>query len=1176
MQPAPDGALRGYESVSDPEPITLDDKYRLDGDRALIGGRQALVRLPLMQRAIDRRAGLNTAGLISGYRGSPLGGYDMELWKAAEHLKADNIIFQPGLNEDLAMTALAGSQQLDFLPGRKFDGVFGIWYGKGPGVDRSGDAIKHANLNGVSPAGGLVLAFGDDHTGKSSTTAHQSDLTLATWGVPILYPSSVSEILEMGLAAIAMSRFSGLVVGLKLVNETAEGTGVVALNGLPDFVMPPMAAPEGGVHIRQELRAMQEQDLRLVRHKLPRAEAFARANGLDRLAFGAASPRFVVATAGKAYADVLAALEALGVTDAVAQRLGLGVYKLGMIFPLDPVGLFAVTAQAEEIFFVEEKRPHIETQAKALLYNRPVRPRISGKTSPDGEPLLPPDLALDAGIVAAALAERLQASFQNLSALAPGFAEESDRARALLAKPKPAGPMVARRPAFCPGCPHNTSTKVPEGSFGATGIGCHGMVMFHPERNPVPMGHMGAEGANWIGLAPFTETPHIFQNLGDGTYSHSGSLAIRAAVQAGVNITYKILLNDAVAMTGGQPVEGSLTADRVAHQVRAEGVARIALVSEQPEHFAASGALWAAHQVRAEGGRIALVPEQPERFAVPSLLPVGTELRHRDELGVVQEAFRTVPGVSVIIYDQTCAAEKRRRRKINAYPDPDRRIFINEAVCEGCGDCSVQSNCLAIQPLETELGRKRRIDQSTCNKDFSCVKGFCPSFVTVEGGKPRRAVATDLQADGDLPLPVLPALGDGFDLVIAGVGGTGVVTVSAILGMAARIEGLGVSLYDMTGLSQKGGQVFSHVRLRAVANAVVPARIGPAEANLVLACDLIAAVQGEALDTIRAGRTMVVANSDMAATADFQVRRDLVIPESALISRLASAAGSVPLLLPAATLSQDLLGDSIGANILMLGYAWQQGAIPLSLASIEQAIELNGKAAKANLKAFTAGRMACGAGPKAPAEPLTLDAFVTRRRADLETYWNSAYAQRYDELIARVRDAASALQGGDALVWAVARAAHKLMAYKDEYEVARLYTDGRFRAAIAREFEDVRTLRIHLSPPILARLDPRTGRPAKMTFGAWILPVFGMLARMRGLREGPLDLFGRSAERRLERDLRDTYVAAIASLTDRLSQDNLEDTVALAAAPLDVRGFGPVKTSSAEALLRRLREVGRD
>jgi indolepyruvate ferredoxin oxidoreductase len=1130
--------------VSDPELITLDDKYRLDGDRALIGGRQALVRLPLMQRALDRRAGLNTAGLISGYRGSPLGGYDMELWKAAEHLKAENILFQPGLNEDLAMTALSGSQQLDFLPGRKFDGVFGIWYGKGPGVDRSGDAIKHANLNGVSPAGGLVLAFGDDHTGKSSTTAHQSDLTLATWGVPILYPGSVSEILEMGLAAIAMSRFSGLVVGLKLVNETAEGTGVVALNGLPDFVIPQVETPVGGVHIRRELRAMQEQDLRLIRHKLPRAEAFARANGLDRLAFGAASPRFVVATAGKAYADVLAALETLGVTDAIARQLGLGVYKLGMIFPLDPVGLFAATAHAEEIFFVEEKRPHIETQAKALLYNRAVRPRISGKTGPDGEPLLPPDLALDALIVAVALAERLQASFQDLLALAPAFAEAADSARSRLSSPKPTGPIVARRPAFCPGCPHNSSTKVPEGSFGATGIGCHGMVMFHPERNPVPMGHMGAEGANWIGLAPFTDTPHIFQNLGDGTYSHSGSLAIRAAVQAGVNITYKILLNDAVAMTGGQPVEGSLTADRVAHQVRAEGVARIALVSDQPE-----------------------------RFAAPGLLPVGTELRHRDALGVVQEAFKSEPGVSVIVYDQTCAAEKRRRRKINAYPDPDKRIFINEAVCEGCGDCSVQSNCLAIQPLETELGRKRRIDQSTCNKDFSCIKGFCPSFVTVEGGKPRRAAPAELAAGGDLTVPVLPALGDGFDLVIAGVGGTGVVTVSAILGMAARIEGLGVSLYDMTGLSQKGGQVFSHVRLRAAADAVVPARIGPAEANLVLACDLIAAVQGEALDTIQAGRTLVVANSDMTATADFQVRRDLVIPETGLISRLTAAAGSAPFLLPAATLSQDLLGDSIGANILMLGYAWQQGAIPLSLASIEQAIELNGKAAKANLKAFTAGRMACGAEPKVPAIPLTLEAFVTRRRADLETYWNNDYARRYESLIARVYDAASALQGGDALVWAVARSAYKLMAYKDEYEVARLYTDGRFRDAIAREFEDVRGLRIHLSPPILARRDPLTGRPAKMTFGAWILPLFGVLARMRGLREGPLDLFGRSAERRLERDLRDAYLAAIAKVVSTLSQNNLEDAVALAAAPLDVRGYGPVKTPAAKALLQRLRDV---
>lgn len=1124
--------------------ITLDDKYRLDPGRALVGGRQALVRLPLVQREIDRRRGLKTAGLISGYRGSPLGGYDLELWKAAAILKANDIVFQPGLNEDLALTALAGSQQIDFLPGRKVDGVFAIWYGKGPGIDRSGDAIKHANLNGVSASGGLLLAFGDDHTGKSSTTAHQSDITLASWEVPVLYPSSVAEILDLGLAGIAMSRFSGLAIGLKLVNETADGTGILNLDTLPNFIMPELAIPEGGVHIRREIRALQERDVRLVRHKLPRAAAFARANHLDRLVFGSPSPRFLIATAGKAFADVLAALELLGLSDERARRIGVGVYKVTLIFPLDPAGLDAAAARAEEIFFVEEKRAHMESQAKALLFNRPTRGRVTGKTAPDGAPLLPADLPLDGLIVAAALIERLRASIPELDAELPGLTAAAESIRVRLTRSSFVGPVVVRRPAFCPGCPHNTSTRVPEGSYGATGIGCHGMVLFHPERNPIPMGHMGAEGAHWIGLSPFTSTPHIFQNLGDGTYSHSGFLAIRAAIQAGVNITYKILLNDAVAMTGGQPVEGELTAARVAEQVRAEGVSRIVVVSDQPERFARADAL-----------------------------PAGAELRHRDELNAVQEALRKEPGVSVLVYDQTCAAEKRRRRKINAYPDPNQRIFINALVCEGCGDCSVQSNCLAIQPLETELGRKRKIDQSACNKDFSCVKGFCPSFVTVEGGRPRRLAEENLSTVTDLSEPKLPLIGDGFDMVMAGIGGTGVLTVSAILGMAAMIEGLGVSLYDMTGLSQKGGQVFSHIRLRRDPGAVVPARVGPAEADVVLAGDLVAAVQPEVLDTVAAGKTLIIGNSDVTATADFQTHRDLSIPQHTLIARLAAAAGAAADLLPASRISEELLGDSIAANLLMLGYAWQRGAIPIALSSIETAIELNGKSVSSNLKAFAAGRLATIDERAAAEAPLTLQDFIARRTADLARYWNESYARRYTVLMATVQSATAYVDGGEAFVWGVARSAYKLMAYKDEYEVARLYSDGRFREALTREFEGTRALRIHLAPPVLARIDPLNGRPRKMTFGTWILPAFKVLAAMKGLREGPLDVFARSAERRLERTLRDMYIDAISKLSSTLSACTLNDAVTLAQAPLDVRGFGAVKAQAAEALLIRLRAL---
>jgi len=1128
-------------SIKDPV-ISLDDKYRLDCPTTLINGRQALVRLPLAQRELDRRHGLKTAGLISGYRGSPLGSYDLELWRAGSLLQDNDILFQPGLNEDLALTALSGSQLLDLIPGRKVDGVFALWYGKGPGVDRSGDAIKHANLQGVAPNGGVLLVFGDDHAGKSSTTAHQSDLTLGSWEVPILYPSSVAEVLQLGLAGIALSRYSGLVVSLKLVNETADGTAVIHSPQLPEFVLPDLPLPEGGVHARRESLAMQQRDLRIIRHKLPRAQAFARANRLDRIAFGSESGRLVIATAGKAFPDVLAALSLLGISDAIAREVGIGVYKIGLIFPLDPVALLAATQRAEEILFVEEKRPHTEIQAAAALYNQPRRPRISGKSTPRGDFLLPADSPLDATLVARAIAERIQTAFPDIAAGVPGFTAATDLLQARSVNTTRGAAPIARRPAFCSGCPHNTSTTVPTGSLAGTGIGCHTMVLFQPERPSLPVVHMGAEGAQWIGLAPFTETQHIFQNLGDGTYSHSGSLAIRAAVQARVNITYKILLNDAVAMTGGQPVEGQLDAARIAAQVRAEGARRIVVVSEDPE--------------------------QHRREPLPS----GTELRHRDELGRVQEELRKEPGVTVIIYEQVCAAEKRRRRKNHTYPDPNRRAFINSLVCEGCGDCSVQSNCISIQPLETELGRKRRIDQSACNKDFSCVKGFCPSFVTVSGAKRRRAPAESNAAhSASLPEPRLPALGNGFDLVITGIGGTGVVTISAILGMAARLEGFGASLYDMTGLSQKAGQVFSHVRLRRAPDEIVAAQVGSAEADVILACDLIAAVQKEVLTTIIPTRTRVFGNSEVAATAGFATLPDLAIPQMQLTATLESLAQTPPRLIAANTLSEQLLGDSIGANLILLGFAWQCGAIPLQRSSIEAAIRLNGKAVESNLKAFAAGRAASLRSNVSPSPaPDSLTDFVARRARDLTDYWNAEYSRKYLDLMNSVQRCAGRVEGGDAFAWAVARGAYQLMAYKDEYEVARLYTDGRFQSALSKEFESYDSVKFHLAPPLLAMTDPRTGHPRKIAFGSWILPVFRLLSRLRTLREGPFDIFGRSTERRLERKLRDNYLEVIARLTNTLSAETLTHATEVAGSPAAVRGYGHIKQPRAGALLDEL------
>jgi len=1127
--------------------ITLQDKYQFDGGQALVSGRQALVRLPMIQRELDRERGLRTAGYISGYRGSPLGGFDAELWKARKQLEAHDILFDPGLNEDLALTALAGTQQLDFLPGRRVDGVFGLWYGKGPGVDRSGDAIKHANLAGTSPSGGIVLAFGDDHAGKSSTTAHQSDLTLASWGVPVLYPATIGEILDFGLAAYAMSRFSGALVGLKLVNETAEATGVLAFGEPPRFAVPDMPAAPGGVHLRREVLAMLEQDMRLQRLKLPRAQLFSRHNKLDRITFGSPQPRLMIATAGKSYADVLAALGILGIDEPAARRAKIGVYKIALTYPLDAEGMAPLAAGAEEIFFVEEKRALAEPQAREAFYNLSSRPRITGKTDIEGAPLLPSDIPLNALLVAVALAERLRPILTN-SRLGGRVAEAGAIARATLDASAAQKPIALRRPAFCPGCPHNGSTKVPEGSFGATGIGCHGMVMFHPERNPLPMGQMGAEGANWIGLSRFTEVPHIFQNLGDGTYSHSGSLAIRAAVAAGTNITYKILYNDAVAMTGGQPVEGGLTVTRIVQQVRGEGV-----------------------------GRVVVLSDDPDRFAGEDSLPPHTDLRHRDLLAEVQQELRATSGVTVIIYDQVCAAEKRRRRKAGQFPDPDRRVFINAEVCEGCGDCSVQSNCLAIQPLETELGRKRRIDQSACNKDFSCVKGFCPSFVIVDGARPRRRLIEAASQAASPPEPSLRPLGEGFDMVIAGVGGTGVVTVSAILGMAARVAGVGANLYDMTGLSQKGGAVFSHVRLRPAAAAVMPARVGPGEADLILACDLVAAGQPEAATTIARGRTVIVANGDLSATADFQTVRDLRLPGAELIARLGTLADRAPLVLGAAQLSQALIGDTIAANMLLLGFAWQQGVIPLERQAIEQAIRLNGVAVEANLRAFAAGRAAAADKPAETAPPQTLESFVERRVDDLTAYRNRAYADRYARLMTRVRTAASGVGGGEAFAWAVARSAYKLMAYKDEYEVARLYSHKSFRAALDREFEGIRGMKLQLAPPLLARVDKTTGRPRKMSFGRWVFVVLRALSACRGLRETPFDPFGYTAERKLERALRDAFLARIAKAAEDLTPDNLAELVELARLPMEIRGFGPVKHDAATGLLAVMnmaRDVG--
>lgn len=1143
--------------------VLLSDKFDLTEGTIFITGKQALSRVPLLQRELDRRRGLRTAGYISGYRGSPLGTVDNELLKIADRLKSADIVFEPGLNEDLAMTAVWGSQQLDFVPGRRVDGVFGMWYGKGPGVDRSGDAIKHANMSGTHRNGGVLLAFGDDHAGKSSSLAHQSDLALAAHEVPILYPSDIHDIFKFGLAGFAMSRECGLLGGLKLVNETADCTQAVefSLDELaPVLDEMPLAGSE--VNIRVEMLAVTAQDQRMVRNKLPRVHAFTRRNRIDRVAFGAELPsRLGIVTAGKAFQDVVDGLRLLGIDDALARRLGIGVLKVGLIYPLDPQPLNAFARDAAELLFIEEKRPHMEPQAAALMYHWTQRPNISGKGTPDGAALLPADEALDAASVASAIGHRILAVASGDLAEAAALRATLDGLSSRIASFKQVefGPL-ARRPVFCSGCPHNRSTKLPEGSFGIAGIGCHGLVQFM-DRNPLPCTHMGAEGVNWIGLSHFTDTKHVFANLGDGTFSHSGSLAIRAAAASAANVTFKVLVNDVVAMTGGQSVESGLSVEAIVRQVLLEGARRVVVVTEDPDGVRSGRAL-----------------------------PADVAVFPRTHMENVQRELREVPGTTVIVYVQICATEKRKRRKRGQLAAASKRVVINPAVCEGCGDCSRASNCMSVQPLETEFGRKRRIDQASCNSDMSCLEGFCPSFVTIEGAELKKPEPIDLDtAVARLAKPNAKALErEVFGILLAGIGGTGVVTASAIVGMAAHLEGRGVGIYDMTGLAQKGGAVYSHLRILPSTQKVAPLRLGLEDADLLIASDVVAATQLEALKTVKRSATVLV-DDQVVATQTFHENGNIDLDAERLIRRLERRAEKQPLRVPANDLARHAFGDPISANMIMLGYALQMGALPLSPEAMEQAIRLNGADVALTLRAFRLGRLYFADPEKAGSflasdEPVmtmtpkpvdTLDARIAIRIDALRAYQDAAYAERFRALVECVRSAEDEVAAGSTrLTKAVARNAFKLMAYKDEYEVARLLTDPSFWDSVRRRF-DGGALKLHLAPPILFGRDPATGRPRKRAFSASLmLPVLRLLARGKVLRGSALDPFGWMHERRMERKLRDRYFAQVDDIVARLDGANLEAAVALASYPDEIRGYGPVKDESvkrAEAHVEALR-----
>lgn len=1127
--------------------VKLSDKYTVNQGRILISGTQALAKLPTIQKQLDEKVGLNTSGFISGYRGSPIGGFDALLYQCKELLDKFSIVFQPGVNEDLAATAIWGTQQLDnFADEATVDGVFSLWYGKGPGTDRCGDIFKHGNFSGTNKNGGVLLVAGDDHPSKSSTIANQSELAMMAGSIPVVYPSNVEEFFEFGLFGWAMSRYSGLWVGFKSVNETVEQTATIDIDiNSFHFELPTDAPePERSVHFKPRTYAPMLDEVDVARVKLPMAQAFARANSIDKTPLKAPKKKLGIVTAGKSYMDVLRALELLDLTLAQAETIGLSIYKVGMIYPLEPQGFSQFAEGHQQLFFIEEKKAVMESQGAELLYNLSNRPSIVGKKDLQGNQLLPGDVQLEPMSLALSIADR----FDELGMINEEIEQRCQQLQSLLGNKAVVNPATARSPYFCSGCPHSRSTKLPEGSKAVSGIGCHGMVMW-TNPNTLSASHMGGEGASWYGLSPFVKTKHVFQNLGDGTYYHSGYLAIRGSVASGANITYKILYNDAVAMTGGQPHDGPLSVGSIARQTLAEGAKKVVLVTDKPE-------------VHKSGGDI----------------PADVEIKHRDLMPQVQLEFREIEGTSVIIYEQTCATEKRRRRKRGLMEDIKKRTFINEEVCEGCGDCSVQSNCISITPKETELGRKRLIDQNSCNKDFTCTEGFCPSFVTVYGGDVKKGKGTNFENDlfAYLPEPELKAIKNAYNVMITGIGGTGVITIGAILSMAAHMEGRAASVYDMTGLAQKGGGVYSHLKIADNNQHLNAQRIGTAEADLVIGCDLLATTGLDAIGSIALQHTKVVANSNIATPLSFQFMPDVNLNDQTAENNIKAACGSENYFaISASQMAYKLLANTIATNMMMVGYAFQQGLIPLSAASIEAAIKLNGIQIEFNLKAFAIGRLLAhnpqkiteilaSSGEQSEAyTPLDNVSEIKAHRISLLTkYQNSSYAKRYSDFVDQVI-AADPEENGE-FSKAAARGFARLMAYKDEYEVARLHSNGELIDKVKAQFSGDIEVKFNLAPPLFSKRDPVTGHLTKKEYGSWMMSTFSLLAKFKCLRGTRFDVFGYTEERKSERELINEYEQIITDLLPKLevgsySKEQYQGAVELASSAQKIRGYGHVK-----------------
>ncbi|MGI9437456.1 MAG: indolepyruvate ferredoxin oxidoreductase family protein [Geminicoccaceae bacterium] len=1137
--------------------VSLDDKYLREDGKVLISGVQAIVRLTLDQIRNDRRSGLETAGFVSGYRGSPLGGLDQQFGRADALLKDHRVHVQPGINEDLAATAVWGSQQATLHPGARVDGVFGLWYGKSPGLDRSGDVLKHANMTGTSAKGGVLAVAGDDPLAKSSTLPCQSEFAFIDAEMPVLTPADIQDVLDLGLHGLALSRHSGLWVGMIALADVMDGSATVNVDldrlnieiprepgGLPLTAAGGRHISLAGLQLPNRLDA--ERHLREV--KLPAARDYARANKLNKVVWDSGRARLGLAASGKSWQVLMAALDLLGIDQAGADRLGLRLMKITMPWPLEPDSLQAFARGLKTILVVEPQRPLIEAQIKDQLYHLDGRhrPAVFGKQDQYGTPLFSESGDLGPMDIAAVLL-RLLENDEQARALRSTFRrleKQADQGRSLATS-------SLRTPHFCSGCPHSISTKVPDGSRAMAGIGCHIMAQWmggeaRGRGLQDSYSQMGGEGVAWIGQAPFTETRHVFANLGDGTYHHSGLLAIRAAVAAKARITYKILFNDAVAMTGGQAVDGPLSVGRIAAQLKAEGVERIVVLSEHPERLDRDG------------------------------LPQGIPMFERGRLGEVQDDLRNHDGVSVLIFDQTCAAEKRRRRKRGDYPKAPLRAVINERVCEGCGDCSLQSNCPSVEPLATAFGVKRRINQSSCNQDLSCLNGFCPSFVTIEGAvspAPTADPEAIVEAARALPLPEPSAVSIGANILLPGVGGTGVTTSAAILAMAAHIEGLNVLTTDVAGLAQKGGAVMSYLRIGPADKSIRRAKMTPGEADLLIAADLVVAAGSDCLTCCNEKRTIAVADSTLSPTAEFIIHQTESYKENHLEDRIGAAVKDL-VGIDATTAAERLFGDSIFANLILVGAAFQTGALPLTLAAIEQAILLNGVEAVRNHAAFHAGRLLIAAPTELPGHDPdpdkiggeTIDQLVSRLSEELVRYQDKAYADHYKSLVARVRLAENTL-GHDRLplTEAVANNLFKLMAYKDEYEVARLHSDPAFHEQLRRQFGTEARLAVQLAPPWLSRIDPATGRPRKIAFGAWIFPLLAIVAKLKGLRGMPFDPFGWTAERRMERQLVRDYELTLERVLAWLSPECHELAVKIARIPEMIRGFGSVKAAAIEA-----------